>query len=345
MTALAPPTTSAFRDYARAISPTSLQGPNGQRLMFTLAIEYDALADSAGYAVRFRFPSLAPDDALPYLALDRQIDRGPNESRASYVQRLIEWLDLWRTAGSQRAILNALSAYLLPGSYTVETVNDSLPVQNVTTWDVSIGGADPPTHYQTTPFNWTWDALFVRGRSWVIIYAGPWAQTPLIGGFKLGDGTVLGFNATVNDAPSIRAEVKKWKSAGDYVSQIIVAFDTAWYQPTHAIGAHMPDGTWGTWGIEQNQTPNLMAQWGKVMTETESFGQWGEVNIGQVPGPEGTINFARVYQPRSTRTTTTATSARSYIPNAARSPASIALTMPCYIPGRVSSSCFLGPVL
>lgn len=340
------PTSTIFRAQAYALSPTYLQGPWGTKWIYSHSIIFDALADGAAYAVLTGMPSFAPLDGVPYIAQDRQIDQGPNESTLSFRIRLQQWLDLWRNAGMQRAVLRSLTSYLTPGSYTIETVNDTIAIgaNSYTAWDQSIGGADPPTHFEESPGNWDWDGLQIPGRSWVIIFAGPWAQTPVLGGFNVGDGTVLGFDGTVNDAPSIRALVRKWKSAGNYVSQVILAFDATWYDPTLPPGdPKLPDGTWGTWGKVSTSTESI-GPWGEVTTTTQSIGPWGEVNTLQVPGAEGEINFARVWGPIQIRTTTTATSAPSLTPIASRS-TTTATSVRSFIPARDASSCFLGPVV
>jgi len=234
-----------FADTVYFLSPTFLQGYFGSRYMFCMAIMYDALADAASLAVRARFPDCAPDDALPYLAQDRQIDRGPNEPRDSYDQRLIQWLDLWRHAGSQPAILQALSSYFLPSTTTVETVNDTT-TDDLTAWDVSVAGAQPPTHYLDSPGNWDWDGQRVPGRSWVIVYNGPWAQTQTWGdGSVWGDDNVL---MTSEEGGALRGLVAKWKAAGNSVPWIIIAFDPSWFVPTLPPGSPLlPDGQWGPW--------------------------------------------------------------------------------------------------
>lgn len=239
------PPPANFSDYVAFISPTFLLGPNLSRYMFGMSVQFDALGDAASYAMRARFPLTAPDDALPYLQQDRQIDRGPNEPRASYQQRLIEWMDLWRVAGGAPSVLRALSSYFLPSTTTVETVNDTTQ-DNLTAWDVSVAGSDPPTHYLESPGNWDWDGQRIPGRAWAIVYNGPWALTQ-----TWGDGSVWGDNdvtPTADEAASLQSLVGKWKAAGCSVIWIIIAFDPSWFVPTLPAGDPLlPDGQWGPW--------------------------------------------------------------------------------------------------
>jgi hypothetical protein len=341
-----PAPVTTFRDQAAAISPTYLKGPWGTKWIYTHAIILDGIADGTAFAALAGNPSVAPTDGIPWLALDRQIDQGPNEPLTSFRVRLAQWLDLWRLAGSQRSVLLALASYFTPNGYTIETVNDSQLGSDVTAWDSSTAGADPPTHTLTTPHNWNWDGIYVAGRSWVIIFGGPWTQGPLIGGFTFGDGTVLGFTGgnPPNDAPSIRGLVAKWKSAGDYVAQIIIAFDATWYQPTDTLpSAKLPDGTWGPWGRRATETEST-GPWGQASTLSEQYSQWGQVTEQQVAGPEGVVQFARVWSNRSTRTQTTASGVRGYEPRVSHS-TTTATNAPSYTPTRPATSCFMGPVL
>jgi hypothetical protein len=238
------PPPSNFSEYADFIAPTFLLGPNLGRYRFAMSLQWDALGDAASYAVRERFPLTCGDDALPYLQQDRQIDRGPNEPRPSYQQRLIEWLDLWRVAGGAPSVLRALSSYFLPGSADIETVNDTTE-DDLTAWNTN--ATDPPTHIVANPGNWNWDDTRVPGRAWVIIYNGPWAQSVTWGGGqRWGDGWCYGFNGNVDVAQTLRMLVGKWKAAGCSVPFIIIAFDPSWFVPTLPPGSPLlPDGTWG----------------------------------------------------------------------------------------------------
>jgi len=345
-----PPVSTTFRDLAAQITPTYLRGPWGTKWIYTHAIIFDALADGMAFAACAGLPQVAPPDGLQWLALDRQIDQGPNEPSTSFRLRLTQWLDLWLTAGSQRGILRALGSYLTPGSYTVETVNDTIAANSTTytAWDSSTAQADPPTHYLESPGNWYWDSLNIPGRSWVIIYGGPWTQGPTWGSFNWGDGTVWGMSGgnPPNDAASIRGLVKKWKSAGDFVCEVIVAFDSSWYVPTLTYpNAKLPDGTWHYWGKVATETESY-GLWGNVTSTTGLLqGAWGQVVTQQVPGAQGTPIFARVYTPLSSRTTNSAgTVAQSYTPLSSRT-TTTATSVRGYVPSRPATSCFLGPVL
>lgn len=251
------PHSNVFRQFVRNISPTWLNGSVSGSFMYSMAILFDALSDGASYAVRARFLTIAPPDALTWFQQDRQIDPGPNESTSSFTARLLIWLDLWRLAGTDFSILLALLAYLTPNSLAVSIVSAS------GTWNLYPAGAAsslslPPTWAGLGLWNWDGNAdpFYARPqhwwRSWLIIYDPTnlmWKPTPKWGdGHRWGDGTCWGYNGTASQGASIRALVKKWKQAGVQFPQIIISFDSTWFQPGNVPGAKSPDGTWGHWG-------------------------------------------------------------------------------------------------
>lgn len=270
-----PGRTTTFRDSWQNLSPPWLQGSYGLRFGYVLGIEYDGLWDSMAYALRFRFPNFAPTDAFPWLAADRQIDRGENESYNSYGIRLTQWLDLWRGAGGANAIMLAISSYLgIPGLVMEHvkqsrTTPDAYSSPDLSDWDVW-DGFSTTTNYHETPHNWDWDSnqkdpadqrfdqvSVLTGlapgwwRTWVILYgSSKWTQSQTFGdGSKFGDGKTFGSTATAAEVSSIKNQVSKWKSAVSLVQWIIVAFDSTWFQYNLPQGsAKLPDGTWGQWG-------------------------------------------------------------------------------------------------
>jgi len=271
-----PGAVTTFADLWQALSPPWLQGYFGVRFGYTLGIMYDGLEESFAYALRYRFPLYAPTDAFTWLAADRQIDRGENESAHSYAVRLTQWLDLWRGAGGAGAILLAESSYLGIAGLTMEHVKESRNstdpgggTHDLTDWDYWDGTTK--TNIHVSPHNWDWDSdqkdpadqrfyqvSILDGsapghwRTWVIIYGNTkWAQTQTFGdGSTFGDGgKTFGSNATAAEVASVRKQVAKWKSAESIVQWVIVAFDDTWFQYTLPAGdPKLPDGHWGRWG-------------------------------------------------------------------------------------------------
>jgi hypothetical protein len=250
-----PPATSRFRDMSDAISPTWLNGPVGQRFRYSQAVLYDALADAAGYAVRARFPLLTSSDALAPLDADRQIDRGFSESDASFANRLVQWLDLWRIAGSAGGVMLATLGLFLPTSVKIRTVDNN---SNWNTYNLGATpfpfGADAPTPptYVKGAGNWNWDGDATKWwRAWVIIYVTPlgWTAGPnwADGGHWADPGRLWGITGpTVSQIQTIRQVVAKWKPAHTEVTNIILTFNNSLFDPAQPAGGGInPDGTWG----------------------------------------------------------------------------------------------------
>jgi hypothetical protein len=189
-----PPAPITFRAEGDLISPTYLNGPVFQAYRYSMALMFDALADTAALAVRARFPNLAPLDALQWLAQDRQIFQGPSETNAAYVARLIQWLDIWRHAGSSTGILLAYLSWLTPLAPQVLTVQSSAAGAG-SSWDSYAAGSTPfpagsstptpPIHQAVIPANWDWDGAsqpyfnsWAYWRKWIIIQSSgsqaPW---------------------------------------------------------------------------------------------------------------------------------------------------------------------------
>jgi hypothetical protein len=253
--------TTTFRDMAYRISPSWLRGPIGAPFMKSMAIMFDAVCDGAAYAVRARFPATAPTDAFPYLQADRQVDPGFQEPQSSYIERLIEWLDLWRLAGTDYAILLVMLGYVAPDEIACSVVS------NDGDWNFYLANAGatvpqdftsmafvPPTH-QVAPV-WDWDGagdpyylIWQWWRFWVILYpdAGLWTYGRNWGdGWHWGDGTCWGWNGTAAQGASLRALVKKWKTAGAYEPNLIISFDPTWFAPS-SPPSKLPDGHYGHW--------------------------------------------------------------------------------------------------
>lgn len=261
--AVTPPKSLKFRDQLASNLPTWLNGYWGGRYIYPMGLFLDIWADATIFAVQARFPDGAPEDAFTWLAQDRQIDRGFQEPISSYKERLKLWLDLWRRAGSAESIMVALGGYITPSLATMRTVSNS------SAWDtIEAGDSPPPVHVLVSPPNWDWDSA-VYGhktadptdpeytakwyRAWVIIFppTSLWEQTQVLGdGSTLGDGRVLGFTGTADEAESIRQQVAKWKPAHAIVVNIILAFDNTQFDPaTPYPDFSLPDGTLRWYGL------------------------------------------------------------------------------------------------
>lgn len=235
-----------FRDTARRLSPPRLLQEVGQKILYSLSLPLDGLDEWVRQAVKARFPELAPDDAIPFIGRDRQIRRGPNESRQSYVARLLLWLQAWHFAGVGFSLLEQLAANMSPSPTRVRIVT-----QNGVWYTLEPDGTSSIQH--VVPSNWDWDGRSAFwARFWVIIY-GPqslWPVGPIWGdGTRWGDGSGWGTDAPAFEVSLAQSLVSEWKPAASRCENIIVAFDDASFDPASALhGTGMPDGHWGTWG-------------------------------------------------------------------------------------------------
>jgi hypothetical protein len=257
-------TSGRFRDESDAISPSWLNGPNGARMRMALSVLVDANADAATYAVLARFPSKAPDDALPWIGLDRQLTQGYQETSAHYRLRLPQWLDRWRFSGKPVGVLVAARDWIGPQLPNMEVVSTNA-TDSTSRWWSYADGTDaypstqplptPPTLTMVAPENWNWDGNAARWfRSYLIVFAtttpwitssGTWGSS----GKKWGDPSKSwGVTAPSNIMQGLQRLVKQWKRAGAFYEWIIVTFDGTLFDPAQtADGVHNPDGTFGRW--------------------------------------------------------------------------------------------------
>ncbi len=272
-----PPPTGSFADLGDAISPTWLNGPNGQRFRFGQNVLVDALADGAGYAVLARFPDWAPSDAFTWISQDRTLPQGFAEPLTHYVNRLKQWLDIHAWDGLPTGLLMAVLSYLHPvapkvlmvSTYVKPTASTIAGDASTTTWYTYAPGSDPmpypaiqptaPTWTAIQPPNWCWDSVAAPElypaawwRVWVVVFSSagsPWAAPTAMcgGGAKCGDGTVCGWAGTQAQAQGLVAIARSGvRAAHCQIANVIVTYDATMFDSALAFGsAKLPDGKWG----------------------------------------------------------------------------------------------------
>lgn len=229
---------------------------SANRVLYSVGVYFDATVDRVRKGIRARFPGGgAPADALPYLGRDRQILRGPAQSRESFEIQLQRAWDDWQRAGSAWALIEQLRAFLSPHEVLVRTVD------NHGNWyelerDGDRGNGGRP--YKGTP--WDWDAQPTKwSRFWVVIHVTtatpqqPWQELPPIGDPDLWDGAIgspgftIGSTATPEDVAGVRKVVQRFKPAGTRGVKIIIVFDSSddAFNPEAGAAPPLPDGTWG----------------------------------------------------------------------------------------------------
>lgn len=220
-----------------------VEGDDSELIGYSLDLVADASVERIRRGLLARFPqgngrTLPPADALAAAGKDRQVIRGIGETDTEYAARLIPWLDDRKTQGGPFALMRTLAAYVRGGS-SFRTVD-----QRGNWFSRSAAGVET---YTLDTGNWNWDGAADTpnwARFWVIIYPGTtWAQTHQWGdpGLTWGaSGLTWGSTATSGQVKMTRQIVRNWKPAGTRCIKIIVAFDTASFDPT----APEPDGTW-----------------------------------------------------------------------------------------------------
>jgi hypothetical protein len=247
-----------FRDVIGRLLPKWLsdrvKANVGFRYVWSMIAPLDSGSDVLMEGMQAAWPG-GNESALPYIGRSRGILRGQDETAEAYALRLRKWLATWRGdlpdgggAGSQLATAMALHAYLA-GNPRVRVVNrhghwktieadGSLVEHDVAfDWD-SVTNPDHATHW--------WD-------EWIIIYDPPWprVEDPLDTGSAAtfdGDSLGLGHDVTQTERDEIVGQIHQWKGGHTFIRAVIWSYDAALFDPD--VPASLPDGTWGTWGME-----------------------------------------------------------------------------------------------
>lgn len=99
-----------FDDYQAETSPEWLQRPAGLLWSRILGVVKHGTVEAAKQAVKARFVSLSPPDALLELALDRGLDVGFRETAAALRVRIANAWATWKKSGSKQGMIDAFAA-------------------------------------------------------------------------------------------------------------------------------------------------------------------------------------------------------------------------------------------
>lgn len=210
---------STYAAWQPTLQPTALRGPWGERWAAGLGAEKDAALVLAKAAVKARFVTLAPSDALSLIGADRDIERATIDTAATYRARLADAWGVWSWTGTHYGYALALSLT-----------------------SAQIAGARFVPQYQwTTPPD---GRTALWSRFWVVVWTGalavgrftvgPWATVGgdaspfdalLVGSFTVGDGLTVGSSMTRAQLGEIRRALAKWKNARDRVPAMILVDD------------------------------------------------------------------------------------------------------------------------
>jgi hypothetical protein len=250
---ISPAASTNFRASVKKISPPWLQGPEGYRLLYSIAFQLDFIAEYLRLGVLERMPGQCTEQALPAIGADRKMLRGFREGNAGYASRLSTAFETWRLAGNARTLLTELAAYFAPSPPKIRIVTPGRQQDSTefTDWWTLDNGVF--SYHRQTPANWDWDStdgISHRGRFWIIVYNNegftPWYWGD---GHFWGGGQSWGYEEefTENFAADARRFIFQWKAAGSQAWRsggIIVTDDQALWDPSGSDPAIYPNGTW-----------------------------------------------------------------------------------------------------
>lgn len=196
---------SHFREWLEALSPPWLRGVRASELWETLGLSLDAMADASREAVKARFPTLAPVDALGAIGADRLLERYSVQGDAEWRAWVVAAWDLWTYAGTTNAVERALHE----AGFANATVHWAL-------------GSAPPDYVGSWPpggdlANWS--------RFWIWLaepWPFSWEAVRWGDGHKWGTGWTWGSTATVAEINYVRSIARKWKPAHTVCEGIFV---------------------------------------------------------------------------------------------------------------------------
>ena len=251
------PVNRTLRDMVKRLVPWWMQELWGYGYLYSLAQVGDLLIQQGIESARLGFPTHCQAEALAYHGRDRGVRRAPDESRESFVARLLAWRTTARKVGSAAAILRAVQSYSLGTLGTTPSVTLGT---NTGTWFVLDSAGDiTRTVLLPNPSNWDWDGeTQLWDRFWIVLYASEWtpgdppiAWTP---DGTWGDGelwgndqsSTWGSTATPNQVSAIRQLVADHQGADALCVSIILCFDDTMFRPD-GLGT-MPDGLYAHHG-------------------------------------------------------------------------------------------------
>lgn len=239
-----PSPVAPFVQNLRNKTPVWMQRSVGFRFLMVMVVLADIGVQMLYEATFARFPGIGTATALPYIGRSRGFIRGMNESDLGFAGRLVQWLDRWQIAGSQKAIAQAVRDYV-SGNPMVRVVNRGGVMTTI----------DASGNVTVQNVTWNWDSLSNPSRvgywseTWVIVYSPPWAETgpQLISAGSPPNTGPLGIGQKVprQDVDAIKALLAQWKSAHSFIRCVIWSYDSSLFNP--ASSPTMPDGTWGEW--------------------------------------------------------------------------------------------------
>lgn len=207
-----------FSEYEVQRAPAWLRGEFGAGWLMSHGFLKDGLVEGARQATKARFLSVAPSDALPYAASDRQLERMPLDTDATWRARLVVAWDLWAYAGTRKGVKEAVER---TGYASSVVLYDEFE------WPTGPGAV-----------NWAVFWVVLSGHGWTS--DGTWGDPGV-----WGDGGTWGSTATPQEVQLVIRLARLWKPAHARCQGVLVLLSGELWG--------YPEGTWGdpgTWGGE-----------------------------------------------------------------------------------------------
>lgn len=199
-----------------SLLPANMCGDNGTAFFGSMGDEKNDLQLRTTQSVLLRFPTKTHPTALPNCGVERQIERGPEESDESYATRLESGFDLWKWSGTDRGILTAMDTSGVPAPL------DILP------------GEDWPSDWKQDGLCWV-----VSGREWDPLDTSHWAKFFVL----VSANSIAGANAGTwasGVQPVWQTQIRKWKDAQATCPAVYVISS-----PQDWANIWAPTGFWG----------------------------------------------------------------------------------------------------
>jgi hypothetical protein len=189
-----------YRDFiARVLAPGWLQTPKNAAWLRASGDLKDSLVDRCKAAVKARFAKLAPRDGLDQLGAERQIERGPADTNASFAARVADAWNLWVWAGTAKGVLLAVRDAGYPNAL-VEIVNGN---------QYSLDANGEVTVQKLPPGSWAVDALPTFWSKFIVLIpTSPW-----------GGRTLMPTDPRI---VQLQRLIRRWKSAHSTCGGLVV---------------------------------------------------------------------------------------------------------------------------
>ncbi len=237
----------SYEQWGVDLLPEWLVGPWGRKWCTVFGGHEDVVKDANKDALKSRMPRHCPSDALPYIAADRQLERGRIESETAHRNRLQDAWDYHVRGGTA----DGVEAFL-PWTFTVEAANTFAIAEND---------------------GWHFDNSGWWSRYWIVVQGAHGFTQETWGAGNWDSIGVWGLaNTLPEDIQTLRRNAWRWTSGGCLPVLFIVVFSGQIWHP----GSLWSDSP-GVWGAATTTRIRLGYYWG---LESHDFGAGPEASEG-----------------------------------------------------------------